>query len=335
VLLADGRVLVAGGFPIPGCGGCAFSENASELYDPAHGTWSNLPGPGYAPNSLTLLPSGQVLAGGGQSFEFSAGGTDCEFFSKAELFDPVNHSWAATGTLVEASGRPGQAATLLNAGSVLVTGGARLGAPPLFGCPALEPVLGSTEIYTPPTPVRLPTTCQLTLAGKDRGGHAFIRVATREITSGLQSIKVVQATNATVAVPRFPPATRDPAIVTATKIDASQPSTLKLSVTSGAGTTLTCDPVMTTLVDQKHGNGVQVFTGLAQNESHVLLQNDTPGVQRVDLHVNGRHFRLDHLRDGEERTLDVSSAMQPGGHNTVLVRTRGPRDGSAMLVISD
>jgi hypothetical protein len=195
--------------------------------------------------------------------------------------------------------------------------------------------LASTEIYTPQTATRLPTSCRLTLAAKNPDGHAFIRVAVRDITSGLQSIKVLQAANTTVALPHFPPATRDPAIVTATKINATQPSTLKLSATNRAGTSITCDPVVTTLVGQRHGNSTQALSGLAQSDSHILLENDTPGVQRVDLRVNGRHFRLDDLKNGEERTLNVSAAMKPGENNTVVVRTKGPQDGSAMLVISD
>jgi Galactose oxidase, central domain len=333
LLLADGRVLVAGGEPVFPCGACEHSESSSQLYDPVHGTWSQLAGPGYAPNSLTLLPNGQVLTGGGQTFQIAGTEEDCTFSSAAELFDPISRTWGATGSLLEASGRPGQAATLLNSGTVLVTGGARVAANPF--CPVLGPVLASTEIYTPPTPARLPTSCPLTLASKDPGGHAFIRVAARDITSGLQSVKVVQASNASVALPQFPPATRDPAVVTATRVNAGQPSTLKLSVTNRAGTTITCDPVMTTLVGQRDGNSRQVFTGLAQNESHVLLQNDTAGVQRVDLYVNGRRFRLDDLKSGDERTLDVSTAMRPGEDNIVVVKTKGPQNGSAMLVISD
>jgi hypothetical protein len=51
--------------------------------------------------------------------------------------------------------------------------------------------------------------------------------------------------------------------------------------------------------------------------------------------VNGHRFRLDDLIGGETRTLDISSAMQQGEHNTLIIRTRGPRDGSAVLVISN
>jgi hypothetical protein len=215
----------------------------------------------------------------------------------------------------------GQPTSLLPNGNVLAAGGTANGSFP--------------EVYTPPVAPALASTCVLSAAGLNQAGHAFINVAARNVASGLQSVKVLQATNANVALPKFPLGSRDPAVVTATKVNVSEASTLKLSVTNSTGTTITCDPVMTTLVGERHGKRSEVFTGLMQAESHVLLKNDTPGVERLDLRVNGQQFRLDDLKDGEQRTLDISSAMHPGDHNTVLVRTRGPRDASALLVISN
>ena len=67
-----------------------------------------------------------------------------------------------------------------------------------------------------------------------------MRVAARDIASGLQSLKVLQVSKATVSLPLFPPGYRDPAVLTATKVNASLPSTLQLSVTNRAGKTVTC-----------------------------------------------------------------------------------------------
>ena len=75
-LLADGRVLVAGGFG--GNGGSV----AAELYDPARGTWTAAgrmatPRTGH---TATLLLDGRVLVAGG------IGGYGD--LASAELFDP-------------------------------------------------------------------------------------------------------------------------------------------------------------------------------------------------------------------------------------------------------
>jgi hypothetical protein len=42
--------------------------------------------------------------------------------------------------------------------------------------------------------------------------------------------------------------------------------------------------------------------------------------------VYGHHFRLDDLKNGQERTRDVSGAMHPGEDNTAVVETKGPQD---------
>src|SRR5262249_8073341 len=76
---------------------------------------------------------------------------------------------------ISASSTTAWAATLLNDGSGLVTRGAPVIAGPFF-CPAVGPALASIEIYTPPAATRLPTSCQVTLAGT-------IRVAMRSFVS--------------------------------------------------------------------------------------------------------------------------------------------------------
>jgi hypothetical protein len=126
-LLADGRVLVAGGSDRHG-------ELASaEIFDPKTGTFT-------ATGSMatrriyttaTLLPDGRVLvAGGGGDY------ADRQFLASAEIFDPNAGTWAATGSMAEA--RTWGAAVPLKDGRVLVTGG--------YG--DLAP-LASAELYDP------------------------------------------------------------------------------------------------------------------------------------------------------------------------------------------
>jgi hypothetical protein len=317
-LLSNGLVLVASG------GISSGTVLSAQLYDPAHDSWA-LTGSVHTGRELrdpVLLPNGTVLVAGG------FGSNTAPTLASAELYDPTSGTWTETGPL--RTGRQGHTLTLLPLGTVLAAGGFTCGPVCVFG-----PTLATAELYTPPNGTHLQPTCVLSATGTDKLGKAFIKVAARDIASGLKSIQVLQATNAAVSLPKFPSGFRNPGVVTATKIDASQPSTLKLSVTNRAGTTITCDPVLATLLDQRGGESHQVFTDIPRAESRIQLSNSTPGLDRVDIDVNGRRFRLADLADGETRTLTVSSAMHPGDHNVIETSTHGPRDGSALLVISD
>lgn len=85
---------------------------------------SSLLEPRIAPTA-TLLPNGKVLIVGGRWCNGSSNCPIWDVFStvrtSAELFDPVTETFSATGSMV--AGRSGHTATLLNNGTVLVTGG--------------------------------------------------------------------------------------------------------------------------------------------------------------------------------------------------------------------
>jgi len=80
---------------------------------------------------------------------------------------------------------------------------------------------------------------------------------------------------------------------------------------------------------------VQVIHHVASAESHVTVANGTPGVESVRLEVNGHTFSVTALQNGETRTLDVSSGMHKGSDNTIRVIAHGPRDSSAMVLVTD
>ena len=115
-LLADGRVLIGGGFGLTGATDFATLA-ASEIFDPMTGTFS-VTGAlqvARAAHSVLLLSDGQVLAVGGISAEASAG------ISETELFDAYTGKWNAGPPLDPAS--VGVTATLLGNGKVLLFGG--------------------------------------------------------------------------------------------------------------------------------------------------------------------------------------------------------------------
>lgn len=109
-LLADGKVLVAGGTD-------EFTFlNTAELYDPARGTFTPTSTPMTSRreyHSATLLPNGRVLIAGGYDGSHSV--------SSAELYDPANGTFTATASMTVA--RHSHTATLLADGKVLIAGG--------------------------------------------------------------------------------------------------------------------------------------------------------------------------------------------------------------------
>jgi len=109
-LLADGRVLVAGG------AGYRDTPFEAEVFDSVTGTWSLAGQMGVARShhTATLLADGSVLLGGGFSTGYTA-------LSSAEIYHPGSGRWLAVGGLF--SPRADHAAALLEDGRLLVTGG--------------------------------------------------------------------------------------------------------------------------------------------------------------------------------------------------------------------
>src|SRR5215471_15230103 len=86
-LLADGRVLVAGGF------GNVDPLATAELYDQSTGVWSRTGSlvVGRSGHTATLLSNGKVLVAGGTNVVME--------LSEAELYDPVGGVWTPTASM--------------------------------------------------------------------------------------------------------------------------------------------------------------------------------------------------------------------------------------------
>jgi hypothetical protein len=124
ILLADGRVLVAGGQNYSG--GSVLSS--TEIYDPRTGQWEPKASMSKARTlaSAVLLQNGHVLVIGGQIDNTATCGGACgpTLTHTTEIYDPVGNSWQ-TGPALGAARRQATA-NVLPSGKVLVVGG--------FGC---------------------------------------------------------------------------------------------------------------------------------------------------------------------------------------------------------
>ena len=134
-LLANGRLLVAGGVKSAGVG-----TAAADLFDPASATWTPAAPMNVVRSShaATLLADGRVLVTGGSTVS-SAASQGYVNNASAEIYDPVANTWTATPPMSVA--RSHHTATLLPDGKVLVVGGENL----------QYLVEASAEIYDPAT----------------------------------------------------------------------------------------------------------------------------------------------------------------------------------------
>ena len=139
--LANGAtVLITGGiFYVTSSTG--YSLSSAELYGCDRGVHSRRQhGEPRSNHTATLLNNGQILITGGLSNAFETSTA----LPSAELYNPATGTFTATGSMSTA--RWGHAATLLNSGKVLITGGSQSGA-----------AFSSAELYDPITGTFTPT----------------------------------------------------------------------------------------------------------------------------------------------------------------------------------
>lgn len=158
IRLADGRVLLVGGY---NGGGSACTDTDpvdTEIYNPATGHWSlagNLPH-GWLSGAMVLLPDHRVLLVDGNQ-------TGSSPFAEAVIFNPATGQWSEAARPILP--RSGAAATLLPDGNVLLSQGGQL----------------RSEIYHPATNT---WSLDATTLRDNNGGHTFLLPDGRVLLAG-------------------------------------------------------------------------------------------------------------------------------------------------------
>ncbi len=182
-------------------------------------------------------------------------------------------------------------------------------------------------------------TCPITL--NDPGPPARIEVTFRDTGTGIAEILVTKSENADTVVPPFTVGTTDPVVMTSTKIDQAKRSRVEARVTDLAGNVALCDPIHVLAVrDQDRNKSPEAAAAMSMNdvpraEDKITITNGRPGLSFILIVVNGKKFKVADLQKGEERMIDISSAMVPGDRNRVRISAHGPRGSWANLMIWD
>ncbi len=155
--LQDGKVLIAGGSDGNN------SLDSAELYDPAKGTFTpaGIMLSARRNHTATLLKNGNILLAGGlyvSTFSYYFASSTWS----AEIYDPVQGSFTQTGHML--TQRQNHTATLLNNGTLLITGGNIESSGMCIGCGPIS----NSELFDP-------TAGSFTATGSmsvERTGHA-------------------------------------------------------------------------------------------------------------------------------------------------------------------
>jgi hypothetical protein len=179
-----------------------------------------------------------------------------------------------------------------------------------------------------------PAQCPITL--NDPGPPARVEVTIKDVGTGLAEIVVTKSENADTVVPPFTVGTNDPVVLSTTKIDQTQRARVEARVTDLAGNVRLCDPILLLLVRDKSDSAtLTAGSDVPRVEDKVTITNGSPGLRKIDILVNGKTFQVNGLKDGEEVTVDISSAMFDGDANKVDFKAKGKPGAFANIMIWD
>lgn len=124
-------------------------------------------------------------------------------------------------------------------------------------------------------------------------------------------------------------------VMLASKVNSgTNNAVVNVLVEDSCGVGKSFDPIITT-VEILSGNTVrQRFEGLPAPEGFLFVRNGTPGLERLDVDINGRVFTVA-LTDGQEVASDLRHAMLEGDDNVVTLTGYGAVGSSAFVTLTD
>lgn len=179
----------------------------------------------------------------------------------------------------------------------------------------------------PPTPPTCPTVVI-------SGPPAQAVTTFQDSGSGLVSLVVNESENADTVVPPFIPGTTDPVTVTSTKIDQTRRAHITITATDGAGNVAVCDPIHLLFARGSGQPPKDVLVDVPRTENKVTIRNGKPGLNSLELRINGVKHKITNLRNGKEKTVDISAFMTLE-KNTISLQGRGPGSSWAEIIIWD
>lgn len=192
-------------------------------------------------------------------------------------------------------------------------------------------------LASPGGPETTAPTCVLTNPGAiDGSGKVYVEFTVQDAGSGLDTI-TSSGTNCviTTSPSAFLPGYTLPVIVRATKINNSQRARFTITATDVVGNVTECDPIMEEIVIPAHrSSAVRSYSDLPRIESYVTFVNGTPGVRVATIHVNRTRPVTRYLAPGEQRTLNVATAMREA-RNRIQIAVSGAPGSRVTVLIMD
>jgi hypothetical protein len=193
-------------------------------------------------------------------------------------------------------------------------------------------------------PILKTTACVCTKCPKNNKGQiTAIRsgpptqadVTMQNAVEGISTIAVAKAVNCTVAnMPMDAGGTKSPVVCTATKIDQTKPAQIVFNTGPLHGGSCPIDPIFTVLKLTTGRWARQTFADVPKAEHFITVTNGDPGLNRLHIWVNSKHFNTLSLGDNETRSLDLAAAKMEKT-NTISLVGAGELGASASVLIGD
>lgn len=196
-------------------------------------------------------------------------------------------------------------------------------------------VAGNAANFTVTVPARLADTTPPAIAYKGwykSGTTYYAKFQVTDAQSGVKSIVISNLVNGVLQPPVFTPGA---AVVnfTVSWVNPSKGLSFFETLTDVAGNVFAADPIEALVVK---ASNAPVYYGpytVTQAESHVRIENSSPGLTRLTIIVNKRVFQVK-LADGQTVDLSIARAMVPGENQISFVAYGGHNMGVASVSVN-